>query len=239
VRPGVTLSDYLTGVFAAQAATAALYERDAARHRHRPRRRRAAVRVDPADHGVDARRVRPPRHGARPEGNRLPNSAPLDNYPTSDGRYVCIVAGSDANFRRLCAAMGRDDLLDDPRFATLADRAAHGDLINGVVETWTRARTAEEVEQACLAAGVPVAPVYSAADILDDPHMRARRDVVVVDDPVVGPTRQQGPYPRLSGAAPPPPRGAPLLGQHNTEIWCGLVGLTDDELTAAAQAGVI
>jgi crotonobetainyl-CoA:carnitine CoA-transferase CaiB-like acyl-CoA transferase len=239
VRPGVTLSDYLTGVFAAQAATAALYERDAGGTG-------TGRVVDAPLYGSILRIMEWTLAGydrlgtvRGPEGNRLPNSAPLDNYPTSDGRYVCIVAGSDANFRRICTAMGRDDLLDDPRFATLADRAAHGDLINGVVETWTRARTAEEVEQACLAAGVPVAPVYSAADILDDPHMRARRDVVVVDDPVVGPTRQQGPYPRLSGAAPPPPRGAPLLGQHNTEIWCGLVGLTDDELTAAAEAGVI
>ena len=71
------------------------------------------------------------------EGNRLANSAPLDNYPTADGKYVCIVAGSDANFARLCKAMDRPDLLDDPRFAKLADRAAHGDEINGIVADWT------------------------------------------------------------------------------------------------------
>ena len=71
------------------------------------------------------------------EGNRLANSAPLDNYPTADGRYVCIVAGSDANFHRLCKAMDRPDLADDPRFARLADRAEHGDEINGIVAEWT------------------------------------------------------------------------------------------------------
>ena len=58
------------------------------------------------------------------EGNRLANSAPLDNYPTRDGKYVCIVAGSDANFARLCKAMDRPDLVADPRFTKLADRAA-------------------------------------------------------------------------------------------------------------------
>ena len=58
------------------------------------------------------------------EGNRLSNSAPLDNYPTADGNYVCVVAGGDANFARLCAAMDRPDLVEDPRFATLAERAA-------------------------------------------------------------------------------------------------------------------
>ena len=72
------------------------------------------------------------------EGNRLANSAPLDNYPTADGKYVCIVAGSDANFARLCKAMDRPDLLDDPRFARLADRAARSDEINGIVAEWTR-----------------------------------------------------------------------------------------------------
>ena len=71
------------------------------------------------------------------EGNRLANSAPLDNYPTADGKYVCIVAGSDANFHRLCKAMDRPDLADDPRFARLADRAANGDVINGIVADWT------------------------------------------------------------------------------------------------------
>src|SRR5207253_2438292 len=71
------------------------------------------------------------------EGNRLANSAPLDNYPTADGRYVCIVAGSDANFARLCKAMGRPELVDDDRFRNLEQRAAHGDVINGLVEEWT------------------------------------------------------------------------------------------------------
>ena len=89
---------------------------------------------------MDAAGVRPARDGAQPRratGSRT--RAPLDNYPTADGKYVCIVAGSDANFARLCKAMDRPDLLDDPRFARLADRAAHGDTINGIVADWTGA----------------------------------------------------------------------------------------------------
>ena len=83
------------------------------------------------------------------EGNELANSAPLGNYPTADGRFVCIVAGSDANFARLCRAMERPDMQNDPRFATLAERAAHGDVVNGIVGTWTSARTASR-SRACL-----------------------------------------------------------------------------------------
>ena len=164
VRPGVTVADYLTGVFAAEAALAALYRRDAT-----PRSKGGGGTPPDGDEGrgkgavIDAS-----LYGAvlrilewtiaaydrlgtvrRREGNRLSNSAPLDNYPTADGRFVCVVAGSDANFGRLCQAMDRPDLLTDPRFATLADRARHGDEINGVVATWTASRTAVEGEEAC------------------------------------------------------------------------------------------
>ena len=120
VRAGVTITDYLTGVFAAQAATAALYRRDAG-----PRRPAQGAVIDAALYGSVLRILEWTIAGydrlgivREREGNRLANSAPLDNYPTADGKYVCIVAGSDANFARLCAAMGRPELVDDPRFAT-------------------------------------------------------------------------------------------------------------------------
>ena len=101
------------------------------------------------------------------EGNRLSHSAPLDNYPTADGFFVCIVAGSDANFSRLCAAMGRPELAVDPRFATLAERAARGDEINGLVADWTSSLTADEITAAAAStttcpSGPPTAPPTSS-----------------------------------------------------------------------------
>ena len=87
---------------------------------------------------------------------------------------MCIVAGSDANFARLCKAMERPDLLDDPRFTKLADRAAHGDLINGIVAEWTATLDARAIEERCVACDVPVATAYTAADIFADPHMIER-----------------------------------------------------------------
>src|ERR1700719_2343050 len=90
-------------------------------------------------------------------GNRLANSAPLDNYPTRDAKFVCIVAGSDANFARLCKAMDRLDLLDDARFARLADRAAPGAVINGIVSEWPAPLDARTIEERCVAHDVPVA----------------------------------------------------------------------------------
>jgi crotonobetainyl-CoA:carnitine CoA-transferase CaiB-like acyl-CoA transferase len=239
VRPGVTVADYLTGTFAAVAAVAGLYERD----RGGP----AAGRV------VDA-----PLYGAvlrilewtlaaydrlglvrQREGNRLSVSAPLDNYRSSDGRYVCVVAGSDANFARLCRAMERPELLEDPRFASLADRARHGDEINGLVAEWVGSLDAAEVERRCVAADVPVGQAYTAADVFADPHMAEREDLVTVDDPVIGPVRQQAPFPRWSGRTPSPPTGAPRLGEHNEEVWCDLVGISADELGRLRDRGVV
>ena len=137
VRVGVTISDYLTGVFAAQAAVGALYARDARGGTRRGDRRRA-LRRRAAHPRVDARRVRPARHRARrARATGSPTRRRSTTTPPLDGKYVCIVAGSDANFARLCKAMDRPDLLDDPRFAKLADRAAHGDVINGIVADWT------------------------------------------------------------------------------------------------------
>ncbi|MGH9058018.1 MAG: CoA transferase, partial [Acidimicrobiales bacterium] len=80
---------------------------------------------------------------------------------------------------------------------------------------------------------------YDASEILADPHMVARGDLVVVDDPVAGPHAQQAPYPRLDGQRPGSPDPAPTLGQHNHQVWCGLVGLSDDELRRYRDAGVI
>ncbi len=260
VRPGVTVADYLTGVFAAASALASLYERD--RRVEGPpdgaceETSRAEDR--PASPGRRGRVVDAPLYAAilrilewtlaahdrlglvrERTGNRLEHAAPLDNYPTSDGRTICILGGSDANFARLCRAMGRTELLDDPRFATVADRAAHGAEINEIVARWTGSLTAAELDERCVAAGVPVGTVYSAADIFADPHMAAREDLVTVDDPVIGPVRQQAPFPRFAGDTPHVPSGAPLLGQHNDEIWRGVVGLTEDELASLRASGVV
>jgi crotonobetainyl-CoA:carnitine CoA-transferase CaiB-like acyl-CoA transferase len=238
VRVGVTISDYLTGLFSANAAVSSLYARDA-------RRSGEGAVIDAALYGAPLRILEwtiaaYDRLGVvrDREGNRLANSAPLDNYPTADGKYVCIVAGSDANFARLCKAMDRTDLLDDPRFTKLADRAAHGDKINGVVTEWTSARTAADIEEACVACDVPVATAYTAADMFGDSHFAARGDLVEVDDPTVGTMRQQAPFPRFAGEAPAAPSGAPRLGAHTREVLAESLGLTDGELDALAADGV-
>jgi crotonobetainyl-CoA:carnitine CoA-transferase CaiB-like acyl-CoA transferase len=238
VRPGVIISDYLTGVFNAFAIMMALYHRDA--------HHAAGQWVDLTlyesifrilEHTVATH----DRLGVvrEREGNRLRNSAPLDNWETKDGQFICIVAAGDGLFPRLARAMGREDLLHDPRFASLAGRVAHADEINAVVGAWVKQHPAAELESLLVAAEVPVTRAHSIADIAADPHYAAREDIVAVDDPTIGPVRMQAVYPRLSDTPGRIQRGAPKLGEHNHEVYGGLLGLSAAELAALANEGVI
>jgi crotonobetainyl-CoA:carnitine CoA-transferase CaiB-like acyl-CoA transferase len=244
VRPGVIVSDYLTGVFNAFSIMAALWERErTARETGAPPRGQwvdlslyeSILRI--MEHTLAAY----DRLGVvrEREGNRLSNSAPLDNWETKDGKWVCIVAAGDGLFPRLAKAMGRDDLLDDPRFATMATRAAHGDEINGIVGAWVKRHTAAEIQAVLDAGDVPFGFAYSVADIFADPHVAARGDIETVEDPVVGPVRMQGVYPRFSRTPGRIRGGAPRLGEHNREVYGELLGMGEAELAALEAEGVI
>jgi crotonobetainyl-CoA:carnitine CoA-transferase CaiB-like acyl-CoA transferase len=243
VRPGVIVSDYLTGVFNAFSILAALYERD----------RRGAATGKPQGQWVDLSLyesiLRIMEHTLASydrlgvvrerEGNRLRNSAPLDNWLTSDGKYVCIIAAGDGLFPRLCRAMGREDLLADPRFKTMAMRAEHGEEINGIVAAWVAERTSADVQAILERHEVPFGVAYSVADIFADPHVQSRGDIETVEDPTIGPVRMQGVYPRFSRTPGAIRRGAPRLGQHNDEVYGDLLGLGTDEITRLRAERVI
>jgi len=244
VRPGLIVSDYLTAVFNAFSIVAALYERD--RRAHETGRPARGQWVDLSLYESILRIMEHTlatydRLGVvrEREGNRLRNSAPLDNWETKDGKYVCIIAAGDGLFPRLARAIGREDLLRDPRFTTMALRAQHGDEINAVVADWCRQRTSREIQDVLEAHEVPFGVAYSVADIFADPHVQARGDIATVADPVIGPTRMQGVYPRFSRTPGAIQGGAPTLGAHNDEVYRGLLGLTTEELDALRRDRVI
>jgi crotonobetainyl-CoA:carnitine CoA-transferase CaiB-like acyl-CoA transferase len=244
VRPGIIVSDYLTGVFNAFAIVSALYERD-----RRARETGAPPHGQWVELSLYESILRIMEHTLAAydrlgvvrerEGNRLRNSAPLDNWRTKDGKYVSIIAAGDGLFPRLARAMGREDLARDPRFDTMARRAEHGDEINGIVAAWCAERTAREIQDVLERHEVPFGVAYSVADIFADPHVNARGDIVPVEDHVVGTVRMQGVYPRFSRTPGAIPDGAPRLGEHNDAVYGGLLGLSDDERAALARDGVI
>ena len=147
------------------------------------------------------------------EGNRLANSAPLDNYPTADGRYVCIVAGSDANFARLCRAMDRPDLAATPASPPWPNGRPGATRSTAIVADWTAARRPRRSKRRCVAHDVPVATAYTAArHRRRPPHGRPRRPGRRWTTPSSGPIRQQAPFPRYAGHRPPSAAGAPGAG---------------------------
>jgi crotonobetainyl-CoA:carnitine CoA-transferase CaiB-like acyl-CoA transferase len=135
--------------------------------------------------------------------------------------------------------MGREDLLGDPRFDSLAKRAANGDAINAIVGEWCKQHPADEIERIMLDAQVPVTRAYTIEEIAADPHYAAREDIAVVDDPTVGPLRMQAVYPRLSATPGRIERGAPKLGEHNEEVYGGLLGLSAEEVEELRRDKVI
>ena len=173
------------------------------------------------------------------QGNRLANSAPLDNWETSDGQYVSLIAAGDGLFPRLARLIERPELLDDPRFATLAARVENAAEINQIVADWCGQKTAGEIEELAVAQDVPFARTYSVADLCADPHIEERGDIETVEDPVLGPVRMQGVYPRFSRTPGAIRSGAPELGAHNEEVYGALLGLDSQELEQLSRDGVI
>ncbi len=238
VRPGIIIADYLTGVFNALSIMMALYHRDM----HKGGGQSVDLTLYESlfrilEHTLPAYdKLGIVRERA---GNRLRNSAPLDNWETSDGEYISIAAPGDQLFPRLAKAMGREDLVEDPRFATLAQRAANGDEINQIVAEWCRQHSAAEIEAIMVEQDVPVARALNIADIVADPHYQARESYVTVDDPVAGPIKQPAVYPRLSKTPGEIRRPAPRLGEHNAEVYEDLLGLSAARMQELRDEGVI
>lgn len=170
-------------------------------------------------------------------GSRLPWVAPRNVYGTRDGRWVTLSASSDRSFQRLCEALDLPGLPQDPRFATNRDRVTNVEALDaalqGAISGFDRAALIERLE----AADAVVGPVNSVADILSDPHIRARGNVVAVDDLELGPLRMQAPAGQFSRTPQAVRSAGPSVGAHTREILIGELGFSEDELRAAGLCG--
>jgi len=177
----------------------------------------------------------PPRTGNRQSGL---NSAPYNVFATADG-HVAIHIVTEGHWRNLLKAMGREELADDPRFATNADRIAHMDETDAVVAEWTRSLPKMEVFARLKASRVPSAPVRTAPEIMHDPHMHERGMLEHVEHPELGPIVLPSTPLRLHGTAKAPMIPSPRIGQHNDEIYGTWLGLPAAEIAALKAEGVI
>jgi crotonobetainyl-CoA:carnitine CoA-transferase CaiB-like acyl-CoA transferase len=177
----------------------------------------------------------PPRTGNRQAGL---NSAPYNVYPTSDG-HVAIHVVTEAHFQNLLKAMGREDLAADPRFATNAGRVAHMDETDALVAEWTRTLSRMEVFARTKEYRIPCAPVRTAPEVMNDPHMHGRGMLARIDHPELGEIVVPTTPLRLHGADPVEPAPSPTIGQHNDEIYGGWLGLPAEEIAELRAGGVI
>jgi len=177
-------------------------------------------------------------------GSVLPGIAPSNIYPAlteagAPGDWVVIGANGDNVFRRLAAAMGQEELADAPEYATHDARGAHMLELDDRIAAWTSALPAREVVARLEAAGVPASLVYTPREMLQDPQFTARGSIVTLPHPTLGAFPMQGVFPRLSETPGSVRSLGPELGEHNAEVYGGLLGRSEAELSELQAAGVI
>lgn len=238
-RLALSLGDSLAGMFAAQGALAALYRRTVTGE---------GQIVDTAltESCLAVQESTIPDYDVGgvvrgPSGTRLEGIAPSNIYRTADGSWVVIAANQDTVFRRLCAAMGRPELATDDRFADHGARGRNQDELDKIIGDWAADRLPAAIIETLSAAGVIAGPINTVADVVEDPQLRARGMIAEhwderVERTVMGP----GIVPVLSESPGSIRNAGPARpGQHNEEVYAGILGKTAEELAELRAEGVL
>ncbi|MEU9019537.1 CoA transferase [Actinomadura sp. NPDC048394] len=235
-RAGISLGDELAGTFAALGTLVALHAR------HRTGRGQI---VDSALYEA----VLALMESLVPEweiagyqrertGSVLPNIAPSNVYPTLDGP-VLIAANRDTIWRRLAALMGRPELGDDERYATHGARGTNAEELDELIGAWTAGQSSDALLELLHENGIPAGLTYRAKDMLADPHYKAREAIIRMAHPDFGDFPMHNVFPKLSGTPGEVRTLGPSLGQHNAEVYGGLLGLSGGEIASLREAGTI
>ncbi|HEY7199261.1 MAG TPA: CoA transferase [Candidatus Dormibacteraeota bacterium] len=245
-KPGPTIGDTGTGLHAALGIVAALYDRELTG-------RGQAVEVAMQDAVVNFCRIAF-SHGWRTQrahrrtgnGNQLRTSAPSGAYPCAPGgaNDYCFIYTSRAleagnrQWERLLRAIGRDDLLGDPRFDSPERRVEHGAAVDEALTGFTCRHGKREVMELLGRAGVPVGAVLDTWELTHDEALRATGTMVTIDHPQRGPITMPG-WPVRMSRSHVPVTTSPLLGQHTEEVYAELLGFGPAELEALRADGAI
>jgi formyl-CoA transferase len=239
-RMHISLGDSLAGMFTAQGVLAALYWRDATGSGEGQ-----VVDVSLMEAAFALLESTVPEYDRLgivrgPQGTNLKGVAPSNIFKSKDDKWIVIAANADNVFGRLCAAMGRPELAEDPKFATHLARGDNQEEIEGLIADWAAERDAKEIDDVLNEAGVICGPIYTIADIFEDEHFKARDMLLEHEDPEFGTYIGPGIVPKLTGTPGAVRWSAPWdEGSHNTEIYGELLHLPEDELAALQEEGVI
>lgn len=238
VRPGVAMADYQSALFGAFAVMLALYQRDVqggtGQHADVSLYESVFRFTDIMTTAYDKLGLKRNRNG-----NMHFAAAPGDHFKTADGRYVAITISNDSLFRRLCNAMGTPEMAEHPDFCSHDARWSNIVKVNQWVADWIATKNTDELVQIMTSSGLPVAPILGVEDIVDNEHYKARESIVTVKNQRIGDLKMPAATPRLVGTPAPPIEAAPLLGAHNSDIYQDALGLSEAELAALKERGVI
>lgn len=172
-------------------------------------------------------------------GNRYESTYPYDSFQAKDD-LVIIAAGNDKLWKLFCNVIGRPELINNTDFLRTRDRVQNHEAVKQIVEEWTKNKTVNEIVDELLAAGIPSAPIYNIAQVTKDPHIAGAREMfVTIEHPKAGQVTLTGPHIKLSDTKASVRTPSPNLGQHNDEILGSLLGLSQSEIAALKQEGVI
>lgn len=172
-------------------------------------------------------------------GNRYTSSAPGGGYHTKDG--YCVINGSAPKFwAMLCNILGKPELMEDPRFASNALRVKNREELDPIVEAWTMTLTTQEVIDILLPKGFACAPILSLDQVVANEQIGGARNMFPeIDDPEVGKMRFTNSAIKMSEGGPEIRCPAPLLGQHNNEIYASVLGYSPEAIEKLKSEGII
>lgn len=233
---GIPVGDIPAGIYAATAIAMALYQRE----RTGPGQQIDISLFDALVSILEFPIVRYGLTGELPQGtgDRHPSITPYGVFRTQDDSIV-IAVGSDPVWERLCRALGREDWLRDPRFATNADRTVHVDALQQEIEESLAQDRASVWIDRLLAESIPVAPINRVSDLFDDVHVRERGMLTTLEQPGIGAVTVAGTPIQWGQTGNRDHRAAPRLGEHTRQVLCDWLALTSDDVDRYAAAGAV
>jgi crotonobetainyl-CoA:carnitine CoA-transferase CaiB-like acyl-CoA transferase len=171
-------------------------------------------------------------------GNGHPAMTPGNLYPAKDGS-VRIDTGVLHQIERLYRAIGREDLIGTPLCSNQRERIKHRDEIDSIVRGWTETRTTEEIVSTLKNADVPCVRIPTFDEVCNDPHLISREMIIDVEQTISGRVKTPGSLFKLSQTPGNVNYPAPYLGEHNKEVYSGMLGYSEEEINSLARDGII
>jgi crotonobetainyl-CoA:carnitine CoA-transferase CaiB-like acyl-CoA transferase len=170
-------------------------------------------------------------------GNRRANNAPINLFKARDG-YIFIAAGNQGQWEKLCKLMEHEELLVISDYETPQSRYKHAEALERLIADWAKDKTVTEVEQMLSKESIACAPLKTLPEVLEDPNVKARHSFSSFDYPGIGEFPTVALTPRFSEVRWELNR-PPLLGENNKEIYCGLLGYTEEEYSSIQASGIV